>query len=127
MSGAVEYRRVSRELADLEPGYRGERLSFSWRPYAERKPDHRADFDRLIVSIYHHGILRPLVTYRDPAAPPGRIADRVLIGMRRWEIGLRLNLGAVECVEILENVRDWHGADLPRLKALAAAFGSTDY
>jgi hypothetical protein len=122
MTGPIPIELVDVPLGELVLGYAGERVSFCWRPYEFRTPDHQADYDRLIVSVFHHGIQTPLITCR----PPGR-TDHVLIGMRRAEIGRRLGLETVRCARILEDVHDWHGSDLARLAALKQQLGSTTY
>lgn len=113
----IPYEPVLERLADLTLGYRGEAIEFSWRPYAKRHPEHRADYDRLAASIQREGIHRPLITF-------GR---HVLIGMRRAEIGQALGIESVLCWRITEDVHQWRGTDLPRLEALKARCGATAY
>jgi len=113
----IAYVEVVEWLADLVLGYRGERIEFSWRPYDRRRPDQRADYDRLAASMRRDGIERPLITF-------GR---HVLIGMRRAEIGLALGIEQVRCWRIVEDVHDWHGTDIARLDALKAGCGATAY
>lgn len=113
----IPYTEGRERLDGLVLGYRGERVEFSWRPYAERKPDHRADYDRLAASIQREGIRSPLITFR----------SHVLIGMRRAEIGLACGIETVRCWRIMEDVHEWHGDDLHRLDVLKAAYGATTY
>jgi len=114
---AVAYQEVTERLSDLVLGLQGERVTFCWRPYAERPASHRADYDRLVVSIYHQGIVCPLITW----------GSHVLIGQRRAEIGKRLGIDTVRCWRIREDVRQWHGADLLRLEALKRHCGAARY
>jgi DNA invertase Pin-like site-specific DNA recombinase len=111
------YMVVTELVTELSLGFRGERLDFCWKSYANRRPDQRADYDRLIVSIFHDGIRRPLITF----------GGHVLIGMRRAEIARRLGISSVCCWRILEDVAEWHGSDLERLEALKVACGATRY
>jgi len=104
----VDFRVVTVSLDDLILGFHGEHVDFEWRPYDERKREHRADYDRLIVSVFHLGILSPLITYM----------RHVLIGMRRAEIGMRVGIKEVSCWEIVEDVSQWTRTDIARLNAL---------
>ena len=75
------------------------------------------DFDRLVVSIYHHGILCPLITHR----------GHVLIGQRRAEIGQRFGIETVECWDVQEDVTLWWRPDVARLDQLKRKVGEVVY
>ena len=109
---------VTKRLDVLTLGFTGARIRFDYRPYAERSPDARADYDRLIVSIFHKGILAPLITTHD---------HHVLIGMRRAEIGRRLGIEKVRRLQVDEDVTQWWRDDVERLNALKAQMGATEY
>lgn len=113
----IPYTVMRLPLRDLRLGFKGKRISFSWRPYPDRTPKAREDFDRLIVSIYHHGILCPLITHR----------GHVLIGQRRAEIGQRLGIETVECWDVEEDVTKWWRPDVARLDQLKLKVGEVVY
>lgn len=114
----IPHRIEQRRIGDLKLGFTGEYVDFSWRPYAKRTDEARADYDRLIVSLWHDGCLKPVITYK----------GHVLIGMRRIEIMTRLYpCQFVDCVEILEDVSRWTRDDLPRLEALKEKIGRVEY
>lgn len=94
------------ETDGLELGLKAPHVWWQWKPYAVRSAEHRADFDRLIVSIYHEGVRAPLVVW-----------DRhVLIGQRRAEIARRLGIRRVPVLVIGEDVRRWWQYDLDRVR-----------
>jgi hypothetical protein len=109
---------ISVRGSQLKLGFNGNHVDFSWRPYDKRRSDHQENYDRLIVSIFHNGVKMPLITY----------LGHVLIGMRRYEIAMRLNPDTVfDCVEILEDVNEWDRNDIPRLDALKKMVGEFKY
>lgn len=91
----------------LRPGYQGETIDFSYKPYAERGAEQRQAMDALRNDIADHGIRNPLITK----------SGRVLIGMRRWEIAMEQGIPTVECIELLEDVDRWMAPDVARLKS----------
>ena len=113
----IPYTEETADLSALALGFQGKRISFDWRPYHLRTAAARADFDRLLVSIFHRGILKPLITYQ----------GHVLIGQRRAEIGMRLHLGVVRVWEVQEDVSKWWKPDVARLAKLKAKMGEASY
>ena len=105
-------------VEDLKLGFRCKNVHFSWKPYKDRFESHRKDYDRLIVSIFHYGILKPVITYQ----------GHVLIGMRRVEILQRMSpLQSIKCCEILEDVTQWTTKDIDRLDELKKQIGEVEY
>ena len=122
----VRYAPGSERSDCLELGLHGEHIDFEWRPYAQRSPEARADYDKLVVSLFHDGQLKPVIVWTDRAE--GIWRTHVLTGMRRVAILRRFGGDAlVDIVCIQEDVRLWTLADLPRLEALKAEIGSVDY
>lgn len=114
----ITFERTSRRPCDLWLGFHGDHVDFDWRPYKDRTPEARADYDRLIVSLFHHGLKQPVIVH----------GDFVLIGMRRVEILKRLDpWEPIECLDIIEDVSKWTEHDLPRLEALKQVAGSFAY
>ena len=117
VTGPVRHEIVTERIGRLRLGFTGARIWFDWRPYAERTPAAREDYDRLIVSIFHHGLLSPLITY----------SGHVLVGQRRAEIAHRLGICDARCYRVLENVDAWWRDDVVRLNGLKAQIGATEY
>lgn len=114
----IPYRIITVPIVELTLGFHGEHVDFEWRPYCRRTEEAKADYDRLLVSLWHNGMKVPPITFR----------RHVLIGMRRIEIMRRLNYHAIiECAEIQEDVQMWDRDDIPRLQALKARVGSVVY
>ena len=114
----VPYRVVVAKVAELVLGYDTDGgVNFEWKPYHQRTPEARRDYDRLEASIRAHGLKKPLLTYR----------GHVLIGMRRAEILAKLGVEHVACWEILDDVSKWATADLVKLDWLKARVGAHGY
>lgn len=103
---------------ELKLGFRGKHVHFRWKPYSERSLEHQHDFDRLFSSIMVHGIKNPLIVFD----------NHVLIGMRRYEIKMKLNPDYVfDCLEIQENVNEWTRQDLPKIDYLKSLMEKVTY
>jgi hypothetical protein len=111
--------KVSRvRLSWLTPGYRGPNCHFDSRTYKDYNDGEKADFDRLLVSIFHHGLKVPLITFQ----------SHVLVGMRRYAIMAGLRHEVVEVWEIVdEDPGMWLGPDIDRLNDLKQRCGDTTY
>jgi len=108
----------------MSPGFKGDNIAFDWKPYEKRTKPEQEDFDRLVLSIYHHGMRDPLITYR----PPKAMARFVLIGQRRWEVVKTMNPSQpMRCIDILEDVSAWWKWDVVRLHRLRDSLGRTEY
>ena len=119
MKGPIEYKIVSLYPDDFELGYHGSHVDFVHRPYKERSPEHRADYDKLEQSVLKNHIQKPIITFR----------GHILIGMRRAEIFIK-HFGYFEqilCAEIQEDVYLWDRNDLPRLDELKERIGEYEY
>lgn len=135
----IPFDTIDVRLSDLALGFSSGdgRIDFCWKPYEQRDEKKRADYDKLLVSIYHSGILKPLIVCRSKKQITSRGVivqplDQVcvLIGMRRAEIGLRMMLGrdaSVSAVMILEDVSLWWRHDVVRLNKLKAKLGEVSY
>ena len=118
----IEYEERTVKVDTLTPGYRGDNCHFDYRKYEDRSPDQQADYDRLIASIFHHGVLKPLITFHNDDG------HYVLIGMRRWEI--MYNLGRINCrvwVITDEDPGTWLSPDIDRLNELKKRCGIAKY
>jgi hypothetical protein len=104
----LAYARRRRLVRDLKRGFHGKHVDFDWRPYKLRDKRARARFDALVVSIFHNGILDPLITH----------GDHVLIGQQRHEIAERLGIVEVETLDVIEDVSEWGELDIKRLEKL---------
>lgn len=105
---------------ELILGFHGDHVDFDWKPYHQRSPEHQALHDRLLVSIFHHGVKKPVITHR----------GHVLVGQRRVEIARRLYPDVkLDCIEIEEDVaRHWTEHDVfERLPILKAEIGEVPY
>ncbi len=91
---------------DLAPGYHGEHCDFHFRPHTERTGDDFRSWCDLYADIAANGIRNPLVCY----------GNRVLIGMRRWEIAVLLGLDDVVVCELADDVGQYHLSDVRKLK-----------
>lgn len=89
------YKRTTRNPNDLTLGLELPHVGYTWRPYDERLPEHREDYDKLKEDMVRSGgLANPLIVFR----------DAVLIGMRRCEIARALGWEAVPCLEITEDI-----------------------
>lgn len=119
MKGPIEYKIVSLYPDDFELGYHGSHVDFVHRPYKERSPEHRADYDKLEQSVLKNRIQKPIIIFQ----------GHVLIGMRRAELHIK-HFGYFEqilCAEIQEDVYLWDRNDLPRLAELKERIGEYEY
>jgi len=114
----IRHRRIEITKDSLSLGYKGKSISFEHRPYRERKDLAQADYDRLLISLFHDGMRDPLITYR---------AAHVLIGQRRFEIMSRLGQSMFHCADILEDVSLWGVKDIERLEAFKKEVGQWTY
>lgn len=87
-----------RDPKSLTLGAHFKHVDYDWRPYADRSPEARADYDRLLADIRKRGIQNPLIA----------CGGRVLIGMRRCEIAVMLGIKEVPVWEIEEDI-NWDG------------------
>lgn len=72
-----------------------ENVTYSWRPYEERSPEAREDYDRLKASLQADGEMHnPLIIFR----------NCVLIGQRRCEIARDLGWTRVPCWDIQDDI-----------------------
>ena len=83
-------------------------VGYCWRPYAERPPEHRADYDRLKASMARDGgMVNPLIVFR----------GHVLIGQRRCEIAIDLGWDAVPIWDIQDDItEDWTAERVLKLR-----------
>lgn len=89
-----------------------------WKPYAQRPAEHRADFDRLLVSVYHEGVKTPVIVR----------GGHVLIGQRRVEIAKRLGITTVPVLRIEEDITGYWKHDVERInRHLKPAAGEWTY
>lgn len=102
----IPYTLVRLDTATATLGLDAYHTKWVWRAYADRPADHRADYDRLLVSIYHEGVKTPVIGWR----------GHVLVGQRRVEIARRLGIGSVEMLEIGEDVTLYWTHDVERIK-----------
>lgn len=130
----IPYRLEMRRVLSLSLGYRARNCAFDWRPYDERTPEARADFDRLAQSIAQEGIRKPIICTEWPHlickgtedwTPGGDLY--VMIGQRRAEIAARLGITHVQCAIIEEDTREWWKYDIERLNKLKAEIGEVVY
>ena len=119
----IEFKLVTAKTDTLIPGFRGANCHFDYRKYEDRYPHHRADYDKLVVSIFHKGVLKPLITF---ANEDGHF---ILIGMRRWEIMMRMASYdyCQVCLISNEDPGDWLSPDIDRLNELKQKIGTTKY
>lgn len=113
MARPVPFITGTRQTERLAPGFKGVTCTFEWRPFEKRSAAEQADWLALRDSIRRHGILNPLICW----------GDRVLIGMRRWEIAMREGIGVVPVAEILEDPSHWRIGDVRRLRDMLQATG----
>ncbi len=115
----IQYKLIYLYPDDFTLGYHGVHVDFVWRPYKERSPEARADYDLLEQSILKDRLKKPIITFR----------GHVLIGMRRVEIFTK-HFGYFEqiaCAEIQEDVYLWDRNDIPRLDELKEHIGEYEY
>lgn len=116
----VQYINTRVHIDDLTLGYTGKHVDFTWSPYMKRTEQAREDYDKLVVSLFHHGMQRPCITYK----------NHVLIGMRRVEI-IKSFKGTdwIRCIELnpMENVQEWTRDDLWKIDELKQVAGSFEY
>lgn len=108
---SIPYGLTIRHVNFLTLGFAGDHINFDWRPYSERTPEAREDYDRLEADIRQNGILNPVIAYK----------DHVLIGMRRVEIARKLGIELVTVAQIderQEDVSKWWKYDVERLNRL---------
>lgn len=110
-----EYRETIRDPAEMVLGAHFAHVDYEWRPYDQRKPDHREDYDRLFGDIKKRGIVNPLIC----------AGDCVLIGMRRCEIARILGISEVPVWEITEDISKDARPD--RVFALRDLYAGADY
>jgi len=104
---AVQLIEETWRTADLQPGYLGQTAKWSFRPVAKRRPgDDFLSWVDLFVSIRTHGIIDPLITYR----------DRVLWGMRRHEIAGILDIPSVRVLRMADDPGRWTIGDVRAFK-----------
>ena len=114
----VEYRRCTVNLYEVRMGLHTPHVDWCWRPYDQRTIEARADYDRLVVSIYHHGVQRPLIVH----------GYHVLIGQRRAEIASRLGITELPALDITEDLRRATREDVERIdRHLRPLAGETVY
>ena len=97
-----------RNTSELLPGFKGPTCEFTWRAYEDRTPEEQADWRALRDSIRERGILNPLIVW----------GNRVLIGMRRWEIATLEGISTVPVCAIMEYPGTWHISDVRRLRKM---------
>jgi len=98
-----------------------EHVGFDWKPYENRTPEARIDYNRLVVSMFHCGIQKPVIV----ASFKGNL--HVLIGQRRGEIGPKIKYHQKPFLIIEEDVTFWTRADLDRLDILRKEIGHEAY
>jgi len=114
----IAYKVKTVELGRLSPGYRGPNCHFDFKSYEDRDRREQEDMDRLRKSILERGIVTPLIVYQ----------NHVLIGMRRWEIGVRVDIHSCTVWEIVgEDPGDWLSPDINRLNDLKRRCGDCSY
>lgn len=100
---------------DLAPGFKGDKVDFTFRAFSERSTEAQIAYRELEADLYMNGIQQPLITYQ----------GRVLIGMRRFEI-LKDRIDGFQCFEIQEDVFNWDRDDIDRLESFKAEmYGDT--
>lgn len=118
VSRPVPFVRGTERTRALVLGLSAPHVRWVWRPYESRSPEHRADYDRLLVSIYHNGIKSPVIVW----------GQHVLVGQRRVEIARRLGIRRVPVLSIGEDVRLWWRNDITRVdRHLKPEAGETAY
>lgn len=101
----IPYRVVDLDTETAELGLKGENVYWAWKPYEDRLPAHQADYDRILVSIYHHGVRQPVICWE----------NHVLIGQSRVEIARRLGIKSVPALQIEEDARLYWKHDIARI------------
>jgi len=100
------------ETADAELGFAAAHTIWKWKPYEQRNPEHRADYDRLAASIEREGVKSAVIGWTHPETG----VFHVLIGQRRVEIARRLGIETVTAVGITEDIRTYWKHDIERIK-----------
>ena len=90
----IDYRETNRNPSQLKLGCKLDYVSYSWRPYDGRLPEHKQDYDRLLSHMQTNGITNPLIVFR----------DCVVVGMRRCEMAVKLGIDSVRCWEITADI-----------------------
>lgn len=114
----IQYNAVYLPIQALRLGFKGQRIAFDWRPYRDRTEEQQKDYDRLVVSLFHNGMQKPVITHH----------GHVLIGQRRIEILQRFGrIDSVLCCDVQEDVSQWWQHDVVRLNRLKAQIGEVGY
>lgn len=90
------HRLAHHDPATLKLGAHFDHVDYDWRPFFERSPEAREDYERLYWDVKKRGIINPLIAWR----------GCVLIGMRRCEIAALLKIPTVPVWEILDDLTD---------------------